>query len=177
MLAMRFIAAIVLALISFAFFPFGKRALATLPGLLLASMSVALLIIAFRLVWRPRSKSIEKITGANRVVAATNSPTEVHWATALSELESGSRRNGLWAQAFSEAAGNEASAKAIYLKRRAAELNDADILNSADISALKILSLETRSVLENIEVVKRPENETSADRERSMNELINRMKS
>lgn len=45
-----------------------------------------------------------------------------HWAAALAEYENTNRRPGLYARVFSEAQGNEAVAKANYLKHRAAEL-------------------------------------------------------
>lgn len=44
------------------------------------------------------------------------------WSAASAEFESSSRRPGLWAQVFSEAEGNEAVAKAKYLRYRALEL-------------------------------------------------------
>lgn len=47
---------------------------------------------------------------------------EDHWATALVEFESDSRRLGVWAKAYSLSAGNEAVAKATYLQVRADEL-------------------------------------------------------
>lgn len=51
-------------------------------------------------------------------------PDEKFWADALAEFESSSRRPGLWAKAFAEANGNEAAAKASYLRQRAGELRD-----------------------------------------------------
>lgn len=48
--------------------------------------------------------------------------TEEFWAAALSEFEGTSRRPGLWARAFADAQGNEAVAKATYLRDRASEL-------------------------------------------------------
>lgn len=48
--------------------------------------------------------------------------TEEFWAAALSEFEGPSRRPGLWARAFADAQGNEAVAKATYLRDRASEL-------------------------------------------------------
>jgi MORN repeat len=49
-------------------------------------------------------------------------PDEQHWAAALTEFDSDDRRAGLWARVYAEAQGNEASAKANYLKARATEL-------------------------------------------------------
>lgn len=48
--------------------------------------------------------------------------TEEFWAAALAEFEGTSRRPGLWARAFADAQGNEAVAKATYLRDRASEL-------------------------------------------------------
>ena len=47
---------------------------------------------------------------------------EALWAIALAEFDSGNRRPGLWAKVFSDADGNEALAKARYLRIRAGEL-------------------------------------------------------
>lgn len=49
---------------------------------------------------------------------------EEWWARALDEYESGCRRPGVWARAFAEADGDEAVAKARYLKLRASQLFD-----------------------------------------------------
>ena len=66
------------------------------------------------------------------IVAESTRPTdsvepkneESLWAIGLEELEGTQRRAGLWAKVFSEAAGNEALAKALYLKTRAQQLVD-----------------------------------------------------
>lgn len=62
----------------------------------------------------------------NSTITPTESttPDEKYWAAALFEFDAGERRAGLWARVFSEAQGNEAQAKASYLKVRAAELRD-----------------------------------------------------
>ena len=49
---------------------------------------------------------------------------EEFWAKALAEFEGDKRRPGLWARVFSDAQGDEAVAKANYLKHRAEELSD-----------------------------------------------------
>lgn len=54
--------------------------------------------------------------------AAAGQTEELMWASALTEFESKQRRAGLWAKSFAQAAGNEAQAKASYLKQRVAEL-------------------------------------------------------
>lgn len=51
-----------------------------------------------------------------------STPSEECWSIALGEFDSTSRRAGLWARMFSEAEGNEAIAKAGYLRSRAVEL-------------------------------------------------------
>lgn len=48
---------------------------------------------------------------------------EEFWAKALAEYESNARRPGLYARAFSQAQGNEAVAKASYLKQRVEEFS------------------------------------------------------
>lgn len=56
--------------------------------------------------------------------AKTNScVAEEFWARAIGEYENGNRRPGLWARVFSDAQGNEAVAKANYLKFRAEEFS------------------------------------------------------
>lgn len=47
---------------------------------------------------------------------------EALWAQALTEFEGSNRRAGLWARSFSQAGGNEATAKAAYLGSRVLEL-------------------------------------------------------
>lgn len=44
------------------------------------------------------------------------------WACALREFESSERREGLWAKAFAQSGGNEAAAKAQYLRERVEQL-------------------------------------------------------
>lgn len=53
-----------------------------------------------------------------------STPDERYWAAAIAEFDSAARRAGLWARVFSEAQGDEALAKANYLKARTAELRD-----------------------------------------------------
>jgi Protein of unknown function (DUF2569) len=52
----------------------------------------------------------------------TVTPAEEFWATALAEVDGVSRRPGLWARAYSEAQGDDALAKAMYLDQRARQL-------------------------------------------------------
>lgn len=49
-------------------------------------------------------------------------PAEDCWAQALAEYESDRKKPGLWARAYAEAQGDEAAAKAHYLKLRATQL-------------------------------------------------------
>ena len=50
--------------------------------------------------------------------------SEKLWAQALAELEGGNRRSGLWAKVFADAQGNEAAAKANYLRDRVRQLSE-----------------------------------------------------
>jgi hypothetical protein len=59
-------------------------------------------------------------------------PQEEFWSNALAEFDSPERRPGLWARAFAEAQGNEAAAKANYLRYRASELEEAHQLQVAE---------------------------------------------
>lgn len=52
---------------------------------------------------------------------------EEFWSIAATEVDGPSRRPGLWAKAFAEAGGNEAAAKANYLKLRVAQLLDDEV--------------------------------------------------
>lgn len=78
------------------------------------------------------SHSIPELPPSGRLVKPTpptyaeTTPTteEELWSAAAAELESPSRRPGLWAKAFAEAQANEAIAKANYLKWRVAQLKD-----------------------------------------------------
>lgn len=60
----------------------------------------------------------------SRPSVASRTPAEEFWAAALAEFESVTRRPGLWARLFAEAGGEEAVAKAAYLSRRAADLQE-----------------------------------------------------
>jgi hypothetical protein len=53
---------------------------------------------------------------------ADTDPNERCWAQALSEYENDRKKPGLWARAYAEGQGEEAAAKAHYLKLRAAQL-------------------------------------------------------
>lgn len=48
------------------------------------------------------------------------------WAAALAELEEGRRHTGTWARSFSAADGDEAKAKAVYLRERVHQMHDED---------------------------------------------------
>jgi len=71
---------------------------------------------------RPRAASVA-LQNAPQVETATTSEEEL-WSAAATELESPSRRPGLWAKAFAESQANEAIAKANYLKWRVAQLQN-----------------------------------------------------
>ena len=54
--------------------------------------------------------------------ADTRFNDEALWRLALVELDSDDRRVGLWARAYSKANGNDAAARAIYLRLRVSEM-------------------------------------------------------
>lgn len=60
------------------------------------------------------------------------STEEDHWATAMTELESGQRRPGVWAKAYAEADGDETKATVAYLKARVHQLVAAEIARQAE---------------------------------------------
>ena len=68
-----------------------------------------------------------------------------YWAAALQEFESPSRDLGAWARAFSECGGNEAAAKAAYLKVRKAKLQAASLTAHSEPNA-PIRALESGAV-------------------------------
>jgi len=55
----------------------------------------------------------------------SESTEEDFWATAMTEVETGQRRAGIWAKAFAESDGDETKAKVAYLKARVQQLTDA----------------------------------------------------
>ncbi|GEM_PF-1982931 len=57
---------------------------------------------------------------------------EALWATALQEVESSSRKQGLWAKAYASSNGNEAAAKAAYLRDRVQQLAHEAIAREAE---------------------------------------------
>ena len=72
---------------------------------------------------------------------------EARWSEALTEFEGSSRRQGLWAKVFAEASGNDAIAKANYLKVRAHQLADehlrqvsADLEQATELQRLREVS-------------------------------------
>lgn len=72
-------------------------------------------------------------TAFNGGLARRNkNPSEKSWSAALAEFESTTRRHGVWAKAFAESAGNEAVAKAEYLRMRAHEIH-AESLAAEDV--------------------------------------------
>jgi hypothetical protein len=66
----------------------------------------------------PPPNATQKMTNSNE------EGSEKLWAQALAELEGGNRRSGLWAKAFADAQGNEAAAKANYLRDRVCQLSE-----------------------------------------------------
>jgi uncharacterized OB-fold protein len=68
---------------------------------------------------------IVSISAPEEILLASkpSTPSEECWSIAIHEFDSVSRRAGLWARMFSEAGGNEAIAKASYLRHRADEVH------------------------------------------------------
>jgi hypothetical protein len=140
----RYLAASLLALFGIAIFPFNLTVIFSSVGWLFVAMSVALLVIAYRLV-RPTIKraSAEAASVTIEVSPITPAQPERHtpkslescWATALAEYDGDARRAGLWARVFSEAHGNESVAKAAYLKARVDEMANAPPANIASLQS------------------------------------------
>ena len=78
-----------------------------------------------KVVAQQASPQINTIAGLSPTNSAA-STDEDHWATAMTELESGQRRTGVWAKAYAEADGEETKAKVAYLKARVRQLADAE---------------------------------------------------
>ena len=57
----------------------------------------------------------------------SESTEEDFWATAMTEVETGQRRPGIWAKAFAECDGDETKAKVAYLKVRVQQLTVAEM--------------------------------------------------
>ena len=71
-------------------------------------------------------KSAKPVAASASVPVKTEEADEQLWASALNEFEGTDRRAGLWARAYAHTDGNEAQAKARYLKQRVAELQEVD---------------------------------------------------
>lgn len=67
-----------------------------------------------------------------------NLEEEQVFATVLREMESGIRRDGIWAIALAEADFDESKAKAIYLKRRAQSIIDEESLKKVNEVAVTV---------------------------------------
>jgi len=84
------------------------------------------------------SMSIEAVSMREFLDVPTENPTEACWSVAFSEFESPARRTGLWAKSFAESDGNEAVAKAAYLRTRASELQAENETTAAALEAAVI---------------------------------------
>lgn len=78
-----------------------------------------------------RETSPSSATAVEKSTVQSLPTEEDHWAAALLEIESGPRRSGIWAKVFSESEGDEAKAKAAYLKVRVQQLNEETYANRA----------------------------------------------
>lgn len=63
-----------------------------------------------------------EVAHADQSTRPVGAVEEEFWSNALAEFEGPSQRPGVWARAYAEAQGNEAVAKAAYLRYRASEL-------------------------------------------------------
>ncbi len=90
----------------------------------------------------PSERSIEPTEGAH---SATATPEEVFWSIAAEELDGPDRRRGLWAKVFSEAQGNEAAAKANYLKWRVAQLQQEEAKRNQQVEEARLAIEERQS--------------------------------
>lgn len=78
--------------------------------------------------------------------------SEKLWAQALAELEGGNRRSGLWAKVFADAQGNEAAAKANYLRDRVRQLSEENHSRALEIGQQNPAAYDN-SIKKNIAVV------------------------
>lgn len=81
-------------------------------------------IASFEPMAHGAKKSIEI---GSEAIRCSKSPSDECWSEAFAEFEGSTRRLGLWAKVFAEAGGNEAVAKAEYLRLRAQELHVATL--------------------------------------------------
>lgn len=78
----------------------------------------------------------------NTAVQEKLATEEDFWATAMSEVETGQRRPGVWAKAFAECDGDETKAKVAYLKARVEQLTNAAKAQAAQEEADKLAAVE-----------------------------------
>lgn len=64
-------------------------------------------------------------------------PEEALWAAALQEVEGSSRKQGLWAKSYASSNGNEAAAKAAYLRERVQQLAQEATVQEAEERAIR----------------------------------------
>lgn len=62
---------------------------------------------------------------------------ETMWATALQEVEGSARKQGLWAKSFAECNGDEAAAKAAYLRERVSRLKEEALAATSAAAAIQ----------------------------------------
>lgn len=86
-------------------------------------------------------------TPTQNSVACLDDEQEEFWATAMLEVEGQHRRPGVWAKVFAETNGDEAKAKAAYLKVRVQQLIDAsDELTKRNEAAKLVELAEQRAI-------------------------------
>jgi len=105
----------------------------------------------------PQSNQRSTATAAT----STDDPEEAMWAAALHEVEGSGRKQGLWARAYASSNGNEAAAKAAYLKDRVQQLAQESITREGEkrsnrdrAAAATARAKELQLTAENIEKLK-----------------------
>ena len=96
----------------------------------------------------PPSYPLKANFAASATTTSTTAPDDL-WAKALTEYESSSRNQGLWARLFSEAQGNETLIKANYLRVRVDEMQQLITAENERVAAdLASEQLEIRRIAE-----------------------------
>ena len=75
-------------------------------------------------------------------IPLSSSTEEDFWATAMTEVETGQHRPGIWAKAFAESDGDETKAKVAYLKARVQQLTDAAKASAAKQEVERLEAIE-----------------------------------
>lgn len=115
------------------------------------------------------------ISKKNAIEKSVDEREEAIWAQALSELENGNRKTGIWAKSFAESLGDENKAKAIYLKIRFGEIKKNEQLEKERVNQEQIDSQKTADYLIPIVYDETPQIVENTDAQRKR-KLINQIK-